>query len=777
MRPWLRRSRPTRSRATAVTLVALVACTDDPLTGPDVRSPMRAVVVDSFPLRVRPDQQYLMDHFHVRPELLGIADPDKIRGLRTADALVPTRASVGPSLVAGNTDVTTVARPVGALEARPVDVNSGGVILGAAFYEDLYKIGKLGDGTIVELSPPSNAFSPWVIAINDLGQVVGYANEDAATVSVGWRVRAVRWEASGEPTLLPLPDLPSAEGENLDVSLDVPMDLNSSGDVVGYAMRDWSNTSNPEEPRRRLAFYPVLWRGSNVTVLPPLPDDPDYTVEFFPEAINDAGIIVANAHRRAYLYTGGQWTALDALPSHAQARATGIARTGEIMGVACCDPFGVPVRWSPDGVPHPMPLPPGYQDASLARGAGIGGRAAGTLTRVDDLGFYNEPFVWDEDDVTKLSEWEAANGESFPLAVANAGGHIVGQGFHFSLPWPDDQAVILWRPSFSTAPLDSDGDGVADAADNCPTVSNADQRDQDGDGTGDACETQEDQSIDFAPLANRTFGDSDFRIGATASSGLEVRFTAVGPCTVAENLQGDWIVHLTGAGRCDITAHQDGNSSYHPAPSVRQSFEIAKAAQAITFNLGFTEKDKGDADFGVTAQGGGSGNPVTFSSITPTTCTVSGATVHLVDAGTCTLRASQAGGADHDAAPYVDRLFGVHYRFSGFFQPVDNPTTVNRVKAGSAVPVKFSLGGNQGTGIFQSGLAPTVAVMSCGTGTSTDSIEETVTANSSGLTYDAVTNQYNYVWKTQASYASSCRKLVMILKDGTRPEAHFQFTK
>lgn len=35
---------------------------------------------------------------------------------------------------------------------------------------------------------------------------------------------------------------------------------------------------------------------------------------------------------------------------------------------------------------------------------------------------------------------------------------------------------------------DADGDGVADADDNCPAVANADQADADGNGTGDACE-------------------------------------------------------------------------------------------------------------------------------------------------------------------------------------------------------------------------------------------------------------------------------------------------
>jgi hypothetical protein len=36
--------------------------------------------------------------------------------------------------------------------------------------------------------------------------------------------------------------------------------------------------------------------------------------------------------------------------------------------------------------------------------------------------------------------------------------------------------------------LDSDGDGVVDAVDNCPQVGNADQDDEDGDGPGDACD-------------------------------------------------------------------------------------------------------------------------------------------------------------------------------------------------------------------------------------------------------------------------------------------------
>ena len=38
------------------------------------------------------------------------------------------------------------------------------------------------------------------------------------------------------------------------------------------------------------------------------------------------------------------------------------------------------------------------------------------------------------------------------------------------------------------ADVDTDGDGVPDASDDCPLVPNADQADADGDGVGDACD-------------------------------------------------------------------------------------------------------------------------------------------------------------------------------------------------------------------------------------------------------------------------------------------------
>jgi len=43
------------------------------------------------------------------------------------------------------------------------------------------------------------------------------------------------------------------------------------------------------------------------------------------------------------------------------------------------------------------------------------------------------------------------------------------------------------------------------------------------------------------------------------------------------------------------------------------------------------------------------------------------------------------------------------YDFSGFYSPVDNPPTLNQVKVGRSIPVKFGLGGDQGLDIFAEG--------------------------------------------------------------------------
>ncbi len=128
--------------------------------------------------------------------------------------------------------------------------------------------------------------------------------------------------------------------------------------------------------------------------------------------------------------------------------------------------------------------------------------------------------------------------------------------------------------------------------------------------------------------------------------------------------------------------------------------------------------------------------------------------------------------SDHE--PQVMQL--LTYMFSGFFPPVANPSAMNNVKAGQAVPLKFSLNGDQGLNIFAAGY-PQSTMIACGTSISQDAIEETDTAGSSSLSYDPTTDTYNYVWKTDKEWAGTCRQLVVKLDDGTYHYADFNFTK
>ena len=119
--------------------------------------------------------------------------------------------------------------------------------------------------------------------------------------------------------------------------------------------------------------------------------------------------------------------------------------------------------------------------------------------------------------------------------------------------------------------------------------------------------------------------------------------------------------------------------------------------------------------------------------------------------------------------------YSVVYNFSGFFSPVDNPPICNVVKAGQAVPIKFSLHGNQGMNIFAAG-SPSSQPGTC-SGLASDPLEETATAGQSTLNYDAQADQYVYVWKTEKSWSGTARLLTVTLADGTKHLARFTFTK
>jgi hypothetical protein len=98
---------------------------------------------------------------------------------------------------------------------------------------------------------------------------------------------------------------------------------------------------------------------------------------------------------------------------------------------------------------------------------------------------------------------------------------------------------------------------------------------------------------------------------------------------------------------------------------------------------------------------------------------------------------------------------------------------INTVKAGLALPVKFSLGGDRGLAVLAVGYPQSQHVV-CDSGARLDEIEQTVSPGASKLTYDAGSGQYNYVWKTDSAWSGTCRQLVVRFVDGSDHRAPFK---
>ena len=162
---------------------------------------------------------------------------------------------------------------------------------------------------------------------------------------------------------------------------------------------------------------------------------------------------------------------------------------------------------------------------------------------------------------------------------------------------------------------------------------------------------KEDQTITFDEVETKTFGDPDFTITATASSGLGVTLSSSNEnvATINENT-----VSIVGAGTTDITASQDGNEEYNPADPVIQTLTVEKADQTITFGE-LIDKTFGDADFDLEATAS-SGLEISYTSSDESVATISGSTVTILGAGETTITASQVGNENYHPAIDVNHI-------------------------------------------------------------------------------------------------------------------------
>ena len=170
------------------------------------------------------------------------------------------------------------------------------------------------------------------------------------------------------------------------------------------------------------------------------------------------------------------------------------------------------------------------------------------------------------------------------------------------------------------------------------------------------------QTITFRRLANKSLAQSPLTVAAVGgASGNPVTFTTTTPTVCMSGGANGATITLVGTGTCIVQANQAGNATYSAAPTVSQNFTVSKAPQTITFRR-LANKSLAQSPLTVAAVGGASGNPVTFTTTTPTVCMsggANGATITFVGTGTCVVQANQAGNATYSAARTVSRHFRI----------------------------------------------------------------------------------------------------------------------
>lgn len=152
------------------------------------------------------------------------------------------------------------------------------------------------------------------------------------------------------------------------------------------------------------------------------------------------------------------------------------------------------------------------------------------------------------------------------------------------------------------------------------------------------------------------------------------------------------------------------------------------------------------------------------------TATFSAAGIAAPASRTISVRGTDPGGLSDTAAATVD----VVWPTGGFGPPIGGGSRPNEAKAGSVIPVKFSLGGNRGLDILRDGY-PATQVYACGTTPPGDATQPTTSVGPGGLRYDPSSDIYSYQWKTDKAWAGTCRVFVVGLRDGTTLSVGFAF--
>ena len=156
------------------------------------------------------------------------------------------------------------------------------------------------------------------------------------------------------------------------------------------------------------------------------------------------------------------------------------------------------------------------------------------------------------------------------------------------------------------------------------------------------------QSVSFgAAPAIATGGVGTVSAAASSSLAVTLGSSTPGVCSIS----GNTVTGIT-PGACFIFANQAGNANYSAAAQVTQSLTIGN--QTLSFGAAPAIVSGGTGTITAMAT---SSLAVTFTSIAPSVCSVSGSTVSGIAAGACIIAANQSGNANYVSAAQVTQSF------------------------------------------------------------------------------------------------------------------------
>ena len=202
------------------------------------------------------------------------------------------------------------------------------------------------------------------------------------------------------------------------------------------------------------------------------------------------------------------------------------------------------------------------------------------------------------------------------------------------------------------------------------------------------------QTISLPVPASAVFG-STFTIAPTSTSGLTVAVTASGGCSIS----GNTVTMTSGTTACVITAHQGGNGVYSPATDVVVTVGAQVASQAALTLTVPPSATVGQSSVMATAVGGSGTGAVTFTSTTPSICSVNASTgeITTLAAGSCGITATKAGDANYGSISSTQTLtVGLNSQTITFPQPASPAayqSTFTVAATSTGTPVTYTVSG------------------------------------------------------------------------------------